>query len=883
MSAWRELGTRLAAFVLRRRQSEGDLQAELNFHLAMAEDDLRRQGLDPVEARRRARLRLGGRAQIADAIEDQRTLPFAESLLQDVRYAVRTLSRTPAFTIAAILTVALGIAANTAIFTVLHALVLRPLPYANGDRLVVLGERQPDGHPSNLGFSTFADLRDRSGAFEAVAAIRSWEPTLVIGEAERLKGMRVSWNYFDLLGVRPAIGRGFRKEEDHPERWRVLLLSDGLWRRRFSGDPSVVGRTVRMNDRHYQVIGVMPPSFEPLVSALFYRPAEVWAPLGYDAALPYACRNCRHTKAVGRLREGVTLDAATADLDRVRTELRAQYPREYGAGQMTAVPLAQLLAGPVRGGLYVLSAAVGFVLLIACANVANLLLARSLGRRRELAVRTALGAGRGRLVRQMITESLVLSAAGGTLGVWLASLALPSIASLAPLNVPGLAALRMEPVVLLFAAGLSALTGLLFGVLPALRATSTRLLDGLTAESRGGIAAGNRARQTLVIADIALALVLLTGAGLMMKSLVRLMRVDPGFQSERVLTMQLSLVGEAYREDAPVLRFLETVVAQAKALPGVEGAAVASQIPMGGNGDTFGFHIQGLMHDNPANDPEAERYSVTADYFGVMGIPLKRGRLFTETDTVRSEPVLIVSESTERALFRDEDPIGQRVRIGSAERGPWRTIVGVVGDVHHSDLTAPATPQLYVPQAQFTDSYVVLTVKAATRDPVAIVPALRAVVRQLDPTVPIYDVASLDELVARSFAQRRFVMTMLSGFALLALLLAAVGLYGVVAYSVAERTREVGVRMALGARAIDIVRLVLGSGAIVVLAGLAAGVLGAALLTRFLGTLLFGVHALDPAALGGAVVALFTIAALAHSVPLRRALRVDPAVALRRD
>ena len=880
----REIAARAAAFLTRRQHRDADVRDELRFHTEMIEQDLRARGVDPAAARREARLRVGGHAQIVEAYGDQRSLPRAEMLLQDVRYACRTLLRTPGFTAAALITLALGIGANAAIFTVVHAVLLRPLPFADPARLVSLGEAGPDGLPGNIGFQTFADFRDQTRSFEQMAAIRSWQTTLVTAEAERLNAMRVSWNFFELLGVRPALGRGFTREDDHPARWRVLVLSDGLWRRRFGADPGVIGRTIRMNDQNYQIVGVMPASFEPLVSSHFYKPAELWAALGYDPKLPYACRSCQHLKAIGRLRRGVSADQATADLARVRATLMQAFPREYPAGSMAAVSLAHIFAGPVRGGLYVLLAAVGFVLLIACANVANLLLARAVNRTREMAVRAALGAGRGRLIRQMLTESVVLGLAGGALGAVLAALALPALASLAPVNVPRVERLQIDRVVLAFTGALSLATGILFGLIPALRATATGLRDGLSGDARGTVGARSQAaRQALVVADIALALILLTGAGLMLKSLTRLLQVDPGFNPERVLTLQFSLIGEAYREDPAVTAFTDRLIEKVGALPGVHAVAAAGQVPMGGNGDTWGFHVDGLMEPNPADDPSAERYSVTSRYFEVMQIKLLRGRLLTASDTTTSEPVMLVSDTAARTLFKGADPIGRRVRIGDPNRGPWRTVVGIVADVRHTDLTVDATPQMYLPQSQVTDSFLVLTVKSATADASPLVPSVRAAVRELDPSVPVYDVATLQDLLAKSFGQRRFVMTMLGGFAVLALLLAAVGLYGVVSYTVAQRRREVGLRMALGASPADIVRLILGSGAKTVAAGLICGLVCAALLTRFLQTLLFEVRALDPPTLASAVAMLCAVAFLAHWIPLRRAARVDPAIALRQD
>jgi putative ABC transport system permease protein len=886
MSRLREWSSRLSAFILRRRSHDGaDLDEELQFHLAMAEEQLRRAGVDADEARRGARIQLGGLTQVAEAYREQRGLPIGETVLQDMRYAVRTLARTPGFTLAALVTLALGIGANTAIFSVVDTVLLRPLPYKDPGRLVMIGDRAPDGSASNVGYATFQDLRDRSRTVPEMAAIRSWNPTLVAeGEAERLSAMRVSWNYFAMLGAGPALGRGFTAAEDRPDQWRVLLLSDGLWRRRFGSDPGVVGRTVLMNDVPYRIVGVMPASFEPLVSARFYQPAELWAPLGYDTSLTSACRSCQHLKAVGRIGTDATASQARAELNAIRGQLAASYPSDYPPGDMAVVGLQDAIAGPVRSVLYVLLGAVGLVLLIACANVANLLLARAMNRSREMAVRSALGAGRARLVRQVLTESVTLSLAGGALGVALAGLLLGSVATLAPVSIPRLDHASIDPGVLGFALLLSVVTGVLFGLVPALRVSRESLQATLALDSRTSVGRpSHRTRGLLVVGDLALALVLLASAGSMVKSVVRLMGVNPGFNTDRVLTLQFSLIGTRYREDAAVVSFMDRALDRIKAIPGVEAAAAAGQVPLGGNGDTWGFHIEGRIKPNPSEDPAVERFSVTPDYFRVLGIPVLEGRLITGADRADSLPVIVISEATAKALWPGEDPIGRRVRIGDASSGPWRTIVGVAGDVRHTSLAAPPTLQMYLPQAQVTDSYLVLTVREGFPAASSLAPQIGAVFREMDPAVPIYSVATMEELAGKSVAERRFVMRVLGGFAALALLLAAVGLYGVVSYTVTQRTREVGVRMALGARPADILRLVLRSGAATVATGLAVGVTAALLAMQSMRALLFDVSAFDPATLAGSVAALSAVAIAAHIIPARRALRVDPVIALRQE
>ena len=879
MSALREWLARAAGTF--RRRKEDDLDDELTFHADMLEEQLRRGGASAEEARRGARLRLGGKTQIAEAYRDQRRLPFVDTLVQDVSYALRTFCRSPGFTAAALVTLALGIGANTAMFSVVHAVLLRPLPYPDADRLVVFADGGRDGQPGTIGFLTYQDFRDRSASFESMAAFRSWAPTLVIdGEAERVPAMRVSAAYFSTLGVAPALGRGFTVAEDRPDRWHVLVLSDGLWRRRFGADPNVIGRAVTMNDVRYEIVGVMPSSFEPLVSARFYQPAELWAPLGYDGTLPYACRSCQHLRAIGRLR--VAPGQARAELNAVRAQLAAAYPTEYGVADVAVEPLSSALTGTAERGLYVLVGAVGLVLLIACANVANLTLARATTRAREMAVRGALGADRRRLIRQLLTESVCLGLAGGVCGVASASILTRAFVSIAPSSLPRVGGIGIDGEVLLFGFVISLATGILFGLVPALRTSRGGLRAALALDSRGSVGSASRARQVLVICDVALALMLLAGAGLMLRTVERLLRVDPGFDPRGVLTVQFSLVGEAYREDPAVVQFIDRAVEGVRRLPGVESAALAGQIPLGGNGDSWGFHIEGLMAANPAEDPSVERYSVTPDYFRTLRIPLKGGRRFTDADRADSLPVIVVGETTARTLWPGSSPIGQRVRIGDATQPPWRTIVGVAGDVRHTSLAAAPTLQMYLPQAQVTDSFLVLTIRSAT-DPAALTPAVRDVLHRLDPTVPLYSVAMMEELVAGSVGERRYVMRLLAAFAGTALFLAALGLYGVAALTVSERTREFGVRMALGATPLHVLRLVAAEGGIAVAIGIAAGLAAAAGATRLMATLLFDVSATDPRALASSVLMLALVAAAAHVLPALRALRVDPATALRQD
>jgi putative ABC transport system permease protein len=880
----RELLARLAgALGLGRR--DADLSAELSFHRNMLEAQHRARGLDPADARRAARLELGGEAPIAEAWRDQRGLPFVDTLIQDVRYGARMLRRAPGFTSAALLTLALGIGANTAIFSIVDAVLLRPLPYHEPERLVAIGDRSPEGGVSNVGFATVIDWRERSRTIESFAMMRSWMPTLVTnGEAERLPAVRVSANYFEMLGVRPALGRGFTPDDDRPDHWRVVLLSDGLWRRRFNADPGIVNRTVTMNDREYRVIGVMPPGFEPLDAERFYNAsAQLWAPIGYALNGDSSCRSCRHLRGFARVKRGVTLAEAAAEMNAIAEQMRREHPSDYDASTLAVVPLQEALTGNVRGALLVLLAAVGFVLLIACANVANLLLARSVTRRRELALRAVLGASRGRLIRQLLTESLLLGAGGAIAGVLLAAAALNGLAALAPISLPRLSHIAIDGRVLAFTAAVTMLTSLVFGLLPAWREGKAGAQRTLAIDSRASVGGRSRARAALVVADLMFALMLLAGAGLMLRTVSALVRTSPGFNPDRIVALSFSLVGQAYAEDTAVVAFQDRAIQQLRALPGVGAVSLAGQVPFGGNGDCRGFHTNGRMKPNPVDDPCIERYGVTPDYWRLMGIPVIAGRTFTDADAATSQPVIVISESTAKLVWGTDSPIGAQVRMGSHTVGPWRTVIGVVADVRHEDLTAPPTPAMYTPQSQFADSFLVALLKSSTAEPETLVRPARAVFRALDPSVPIYDVATLPDLVAKSSAERRFVMRLLAAFAAIAVFLAAIGLYGVIAQGVAQRTREVGVRVALGAQRRDVLALVLAGGAKLVAAGVIGGIVAAATATRSLGTLVFGVSPMDPLTFGAAAVLLIVVALGAHVLPIRRALRIDPEAALRAE
>jgi putative ABC transport system permease protein len=870
-----------------------DIVDELAQHVAQHYADLTASGLDEAAAIRQALAPLDDPARIAAEIAraDRPRTPAPQppadtaSLLvdlgRDVRYAARLLLRTPGFAAVALLTLALGIGANTAIFSVLNAVLLRPLPYADPDRLVLIGERGPTGAAGNVGYATFVDWRERSHGFDEISVIRLWAPTLIAnGEAERISGMRVSANFFRTLGVAPAIGRDFTAAEDTPDGWHVVLLSDGVWRRRFGADPAIVGRVITMSGLPFTVVGVMPASFEPLISERFYKRADVWALLGYDVSQPSACRSCQHLKAIGRIKGGLAPGAARAEVDAIQAQLRREHPADYAPSTMTLEPLRDQLTGGLRPALAVLMAAVGFVLLIACANVASLLLARVAHRERDLALRAALGASRARIVRQLMVESGLLALAGGLLGVLVSFVSVPVLVQLAPAATSRLTAAQMDGRALAFSMALSLATAFLFGLLPALKASRIDLQGSLHGEAkRTSHAPTSFARRLLVGADIAMAVVLLVGAGLMIKSVGRLLGVDPGFDAEHVLTVPVSLIGPAYAKTETVIARTEALVERLRSLSGVEAAAAAGQIPLDGNGDTWGFHIEGRPIG--PDDPAVERFAVTPGYFAVMRIPLHRGRLFTDADRAGGGNVMIIGEQTARALWPGADPIGRQVKIGG-DTGPWRTIVGIVGDVRQRNLAEAPTLQMYLPQSQNTDQFLTLVVRTAG-DPAQLAPEARRAIAAEAGDVPVFEMAPLTDLVARSVGPRRFVMVLLGLFGAIALLMTAIGVYGVIAYSVAERTREIGIRAALGARPGDIVRLVIGGGLLVVCAGLAAGVLVALLVTRFLESSLYDVSTTDPMTFAGVAGMLLLVALVAQAVPIIRAMRVDPTVALRQD
>ncbi len=862
---------------------ERDMADELSFHLESRAADLARSGMPSAEAARRARIEFGAVEGYKEVCRQARGLRPFDELRGDLRYAFRVLRNSPAFALTAVATLALGIGANTAIFSAVKAVLLDQLPYRDPARLVKLGEADSgETTASTIGYATAYDWRRLSHSFESMSLYRTAAGAIVErGEPELLNGLRVNYDFFDTLGIRPQIGRGFLPEEDRPGRRFEVILAHGLWLRRFGGDPKVVGRVIRLSDASFTVVGVLPASFRPLEIEGFGAP-EIFEPLGYALTDPFACRDCQHLQLIARLQPGVPAERAHAELNTIMAALVRQYPESYPPQAKVAFePLRDHLVGSVSTALWVLMGAVGFVLLIACVNVANLMLARAADRAKEMALRAALGAARWRLIRQLLTESLLLAVAGGMAGVLLGWWCTSRLAAIAPREMPRLNEIHMDATVLWFALAVSLFTGVLFGLMPALRSAGADANDSL---KESGKATGGRSRRSLrdllVMGELALAFVLAVGAGLLGKSLLRLMNVDPGFDPHHVLTLKTYVYGARYRKPEAELGYYEQVFARLRATPGIESVAMTSLLPMT-DFDRAGFHIRDRRPAHDSVDPSADRYSVTPDYFRVMRIPLKRGRVFTPQDVAAAPAVAVINEACAHDRFPDRDPIGQQIQLGGRDDAkPWMTIVGIVGDVRQYGLDAAASIAAYIPQAQDL-SFGYALVARTTVDPHGLERTVRAAFLAVDPTQPVFHVQPLEGYLASSLAERRFTATLLALFGGLAMALAAVGIYGVVSCAVTSRTREMGIRMALGAERRDVLAMVLRQAAVLAGAGLAAGLAASLAMTRFLASLLFEVRTTDAATLAAIAALLAAVALGASYLPARRAAGVDPTVALR--
>jgi len=803
------------------------------------------------------------------------------SFLSDLRLALRLLARAPTFAFTAILTLAVAIGATTAIFSVANPVLLQPLPYPNPERIVDVWERNREGGRDNVGFATFRDFADRSTTIESAAAIGSWQPTLSDGDnPELVSGLRVSSTYFRTLGVQPALGRGFRADEDVPSVPRVVVLSYSLWQRRFGGDPAIIGKPISIGGTPMEVVGVMPNGFSDVAAPQ----AQIWRVLGYAVTDPYACRTCHHLRMVARIRPGVTLGRAQSELDKIHGVMLAEHPKEYASVGAAVVALKDDVTAAYKPALLALTAAVALMLIIAIANVASLQLARLVRRDEEFAIRTALGASSPRLARQLLTEALLIAVFGGVAGVVFAALAIPALVAKLPPALPRLDAIHLDVAALGVVAGIVLVLTLVVGLAPRRGRRVANVADGLRSGRRLTGTRHSALRAGLVVTELALALMLLVSAGLLARSVVRLLDVDKGFDANNLLTLGINSVGAGYPDDAAVFRYHDRVRDAVRAIPGVTSVGVVNQLPLGGNMDRYGVTAMDKPTANPEDVPSGDRYVVSADYLKTMRIGVIAGRGFTiEDERDTTNLVALVSQALAAKIWGGESPLGKRIRLGGPTR-PWRTVIGVTKNVRHSGLDATETLQFYVPERQWfsSDNQEVLVIRTQG-DPNAVAGAVRQTIHDMDPTQPIVGMAAMDDVIAASTAQRRLALVLFAGFATAAVLLAVAGIYGVLAGNVAERTREIGLRAALGATPNRILQLVVGQGARLAVIGLCLGLLGALGITRSLQALLFGVGPHDPITIVAATALLLVTTLVACLVPAVRAVRVDPSQAFRSE
>jgi putative ABC transport system permease protein len=796
-------------------------------------------------------------------------------ILTDMRYGARQLFKAPGFTIVAVLTLAFGIGATTAIFSVVNGVILKPLPYPQSENLVVVYELLPQYGRFSVAPANFLDWRQQNQVFERIAAYTGGNDTIAGADGpERVNRALVSWDVFELLGVRPILGRGFNANEDVPNANNVVVISHGMWQRRFGSDPNVVGRSMSVSGTPVTIVGVMPSTF-----TFAGRTTEFWRPLALNPA--NATRGGHFLGTIARLKPGVSLEQASAEMKGIAQRLAQQYPESSKDESAETIRMYDLITGPIRPMLITLFAAVAVVILIACANVANLLLVRASVREKELAIRAAMGAGRHRLVLQMLSESLLLAFVGGAAGVALAYLAIPSIQTLSAGSIPRVMDVTLDRNVLAFSFLVTLVTGLLFGIAPAWQASRGGVGAVLKDASRSSTGArGHRLRGVLLVAEVALSLILLVGASLLLRSFARLTHVDPGFRAERVLSFAVGLPQVAYADDPKRIAFFDSLLDTLRTKPGVQAVGMVQTPPIRSD-YLLSFTIQGRPAPPPGTGPSANYRAASPGYFEAMSIPLVKGRAFTATDRASAPRVAVVDEAFAQRHFPGQDPIGGGIDIGNGTDGFYE-IVGVVGNVRHEGLDEVSRPTMYVSSAQDAFSTMWVMVKTAG-DPSAFASTARQALREIDPSLPAFSVGPLTDVLTESVAQRRFSMLLLGMFALVALFLAAVGLYGVVAYAVSQRTQEIGLRMAIGAQRGDVLRLVLGSGMKLATIGVLLGIAGALGLSRYVATMLFGVTRFDVASYAATAVVLLAICALACYIPSRRAMRVDPLVALRAE
>lgn len=801
-------------------------------------------------------------------------------LLQDIRYAARMTLKSPGFTAVAVIALALGIGASSAIFSVVNAVLLRPLPYPQPEQVMIISESRTNNPAafSTVSPADFFDWRSQNEVFTELAAYTFTDFNFKEGDKpERVAGVSVSPGFFEALGVTPALGRTFSIDEEKRGSDRVAILSHGFWQRRFGADAGVIGKTLSIESQTFTVVGVLPRDFSFPVEP---TDPQLWTPLSF--AEDQIQRGAHYLQLVGRLKPGVTEEQARANMETVAARLEQQYPDTNTGHTSRVESLHQRIIADVRPALLVLLGAVAFVMLIACANVANLLLARAATRQREIAIRTALGAGRLRLVRQFLTESSLLALMGGGIGLLLAMWGVDLLVYISPQDIPRLNEIGLDRRVLLFTISVSLLTGLLFGMAPAIQASKPDLNESLKEAGRGSVGSlrGNRTRSFLVVAEVALGVVLLIASGLLIRSFVRLQQVAPGFDPTNVVVMSLSLPDTTYAEDDRQITFYKQFVERVKSQPGVESAAIITPLPMSNNTMMLSFRVEGREPLPPGQRQSANWRTTTDGYFKTMSIPLIRGRGFSETDDEKSPKVIVINEAMAQQYFAGEEPLGQRITIGYGRDNTTAEVIGIVGNVKHHGLSAQSGSEMYTPILQTPMPFANLVVKTAL-DPQSIAASVQTQASALDQDLPIHSAKPMEAFLAASISRPKFNTLLLTIFAAIALVLAGVGIYGVMAYSVAQRTHEMGIRMALGARRADVLRLVVGQGMTLAAVGVGLGLGAAYGLTRLMASLLFGVTATDPLTFVGVSLVLATVSLIANLIPARRATKVDPMVALR--
>jgi predicted permease len=877
--------------LLRRRRYEREMEEEMRFHLEMQIEQNLDAGIPAEEARYAARRQFGNQTWLKEVSREMWSLRFIETLVQDLRYGARMLMKNSGFTLVAVSILALGVGANTAIFSVVNATLLRPLPYKDPDRIVMVWGTNPGGYGwrGKSGFSapSFLDYQQRNQVFERIAAFHRDNFTLTgTRNPEFIRAGAVTPEFFDVLAVQPILGRTFLPQEMQTGQERVAVLSYGLWSRRFASDPSIIGQTTRLDGAPYTIIGVLPQGFDFTIPD-FFQSGDLWVP----AVLPRdnSVRGNKYLNVIARLKPGVSLGGAEQDMRAITGRLAREYPLYMGGFGVKLIPLHEQIFGDVRLVLLLLFGSVGFVLLIACANVANLQLARASTRRKEIAIRTALGASKRRVLRQLLTESLLLALIGGTLGLLLASWGIRLLMGLGLAGMPQGTMVRVDSTALAYSMALSLITGILFGLAPALQSTPNLLSESLKEGGRHYAASesGLRLRRLLTVSEVALSMILLIGAGLLIRSFVGLLRVNPGFETKNILTMRFGLPNYSYPDATKQVAFYTQLMERIKAFPGVIAVGATDELPPTMGQHSNSFSIEGRAPIDQSNLSLAvQSRMVSTDYFRVMGIPIVAGRVFSDADAASAAPVALINQSFAHRFFPNESPIGQRLRFRSAN--PWMTIVGIVGDVRGFGLDKQPSSEIYLfyqqqsPLPYNTLSSLRLVVRTAD-DPNSIASAALGAVRELDKDLPLPQARTMETVLAASVAGRRSNMLLLGVFAAIALILTGVGIYGVISYSVAQRTQEIGVRIALGAQSRDVTTLVLRTGMRLVLMGIAIGSAGAFALTRSMKSLLFEVSATDSLTFIMTALLLTAIALLACYIPARRATKVDPMVALRTD